>query len=206
MEIYDDLETDDKASVSVIDYENALRARPQVYERVAMAELGTIEEACSLAEKYEDILGETYDGSRHYNDQIRRNNYTSIVPRNERYSYNANFNNDVVNNYELINDLLYFKNRIVIPKALRNSIILRYHSTPSAGHFSTCKTEELISRFYFWPNLHEDVDEFVKQCLECATLKDKSHAPYGLSQISFTPKRPWTHINVDFITDLPPSA
>ena len=100
MEIYDDLETDDKASVSVIDYENALRARPQVYERVAMAELGTIEEACSLAEKYEDILGETYDGSRHYNDQIRRNNYTSIVPRNERYSYNANFNNDAVNNFK----------------------------------------------------------------------------------------------------------
>ena len=54
--------------------------------------------------------------------------------------------------------------------------MLRYHSTPSCGHFSTRKTEEHISRFYFWPNLHEDVDEFVKQCLECATLKDKPHA------------------------------
>ena len=119
---------------------------------------------------------------------------------------NINEGKNFDKNYELINDLLYFKNRIVIPKALRNSIMLRYHSTPSAGHFSTRKTEELISRFYFWPNLHEDVDEFVKQCLECATLKDKPHAPYGLSQISFTPKKPWTHINVDFITDLPPSA
>ena len=83
-----------------IDYENTLRSRPPVYERVAMAELSTIEEACSLTEKYEDIKGKTYDGPIYYNSQTRRNNHTSMVPRNERYSYNANFNNDAGNNFK----------------------------------------------------------------------------------------------------------
>jgi len=31
--------------------------------------------------------------------------------------------------------------------------------------FETKKTEELISRYEYWRNLHEDVDNFVKKCL-----------------------------------------
>jgi len=56
LELYDQLETQDKVSFSVIDYENSLRPRFQIYERVVMAETSTIEEACNLAEKYENIL------------------------------------------------------------------------------------------------------------------------------------------------------
>ncbi|ORX63499.1 hypothetical protein BCR32DRAFT_287720 [Anaeromyces robustus] len=59
LNLYDQLESSDKSSISVIDYENSLRPRFQVYERVTMAETGTIEEACSLAEKYENILKES---------------------------------------------------------------------------------------------------------------------------------------------------
>jgi len=59
LELYDQLETQDKVSFSVIDYENSLRPRFQIYERVVMAETSTIEEACNLAEKYENILKES---------------------------------------------------------------------------------------------------------------------------------------------------
>ena len=53
LKLYDQLETQDKVSFSVIDYENSLRPRFQIYEQVVIAETSTIEEACNLAEKYE---------------------------------------------------------------------------------------------------------------------------------------------------------
>ncbi|KAG4090572.1 hypothetical protein H8356DRAFT_1360640 [Neocallimastix lanati (nom. inval.)] len=42
-------ETTDRDSISVIDYENALRPRAQIYKKMAMDESDTIEKACSLA-------------------------------------------------------------------------------------------------------------------------------------------------------------
>lgn len=44
------------------------------------------------------------------------------------------------------------------------------------------------------------------KCSTCATMKDKTHKPYGLVQTSETPLKPWTHVHVDFITDLPFSS
>jgi len=49
LEQYDQLETTDRDSISVIDYENALRPRAQIYKKMAMDESDTIEKACSLA-------------------------------------------------------------------------------------------------------------------------------------------------------------
>ena len=61
LDLYDQLETSDRGSISVIDYENALRPRSQIYERIAMAEFDSIEDACSQAEKYESVLYESYN-------------------------------------------------------------------------------------------------------------------------------------------------
>ncbi|KAG4104989.1 hypothetical protein H8356DRAFT_925946, partial [Neocallimastix lanati (nom. inval.)] len=76
LELYDQLETQDKVSFSVIDYENSLRPRFQIYERVVMAETSTIEEACNLAEKYENILKESHWGNER--SLYDYNNYSSI--------------------------------------------------------------------------------------------------------------------------------
>ena len=76
LKLYDQLETQDKVSFSVIDYENSLRPRFQIYERVVMAETSTIEEACNLAEKYENILKESH--WRNERSLYDYNNYSSI--------------------------------------------------------------------------------------------------------------------------------
>jgi len=59
LELYDQLDSIDQSAISVIDYENALRPRSKIYERVAMAEAADLETSCNLAEKYENILNET---------------------------------------------------------------------------------------------------------------------------------------------------
>jgi len=50
------LETKDKASISGIDYVNALLPRMQIYIRITMEEYDSLEDACNKAEKYENIL------------------------------------------------------------------------------------------------------------------------------------------------------
>ena len=48
LELYDQLDFDNKSSISVIDYENALRPRSRIYERVSMADVDNLEDACRL--------------------------------------------------------------------------------------------------------------------------------------------------------------
>jgi len=115
-------------------------------------------------------------------------------------------NNNSNKDFSFTDDILYFKNRIYLPKKLTNSVMEKYHSSVAAGHFSSAKTEELIKRFYYWPNMTKDVEKFIRSCDICASYKDKPHSPYGLAQISDTPSKPWTHVHVDLITDLPLSS
>jgi len=91
LKLYRSLENEDRASVSVIDYENALRFRPQIYERIAMAEYDSLEEACRQAEKYENILMESNHNRNINRRNGRMNNYNSYH-NNSHYTTN-NYNN-----------------------------------------------------------------------------------------------------------------
>ncbi|GIL63878.1 hypothetical protein Vafri_17893, partial [Volvox africanus] len=42
-------------------------------------------------------------------------------------------------------------------------------------------------------------------CATCQRTKPSTQTPPGLLQPLPTPNRPWTHVSIDFITDLPPS-
>jgi len=89
LNMYSLLENEDRASISVIDYENALRPKPQIYQKIAMEEYDSLENACSQAEKYENILQESY-----YNRNIIRRNERNIIT-----NYNNNNHYPSVNNY-----------------------------------------------------------------------------------------------------------
>ncbi|KAL0177388.1 hypothetical protein M9458_026282, partial [Cirrhinus mrigala] len=51
-----------------------------------------------------------------------------------------------------------------------------------------------------------DTVKFIKQCTVCNQTKVPHRLPAGLLQPLPIPQRPWSHIAVDFITDLPPSS
>ena len=111
----------------------------------------------------------------------------------------------LIENYSLEDGLVLFKNRIYIPDS--NDLKLRAtrqgHDAKVAGHFGRDKTLELISRNYYWPNLDEWVREYVRTCDDCQRNKTRRHKKYGRLQPLDVPYRPWEHISMDFITDLP---
>ncbi|MCO5592004.1 hypothetical protein L7F22_045997 [Adiantum nelumboides] len=58
-------------------------------------------------------------------------------------------------------------------------------------------------RYFYWPRLKTDVEEFVRSCLVRQKVKFDRHKAQGLLQPLPIPTRPWESIAMDFIFDLP---
>ena len=80
LDLYVQLESEDRGAISVIDYENALRPRAYIYEKVAMAEADILKKACSLAEMYEKILQDSH--STNLINRNRTNRYVWLGYKN----------------------------------------------------------------------------------------------------------------------------
>jgi hypothetical protein len=56
---------------------------------------------------------------------------------------------------------------------------------------------------YWWPTLAMDVRFYVSSCSVCAQSKAPRHLPRGKLQPLPVPQQPWSHLSVDFLTNLP---
>lgn len=95
--------------------------------------------------------------------------------------------------------------RIYVPTCLRTRVLQWVHNTPCAGHPGITATTHLITNRFWWPTLQADVIALVHQCTTCNIVKSSHQRPAGLLQPLPVPQRPWSHIAIDFVTDLPPS-
>ena len=86
---------------------------------------------------------------------------------------------------------------------LKLCLIKDFHEVPAAGDPGRSKTLELLSRQYYWPRIHKDVDRFICTCHTCQRSRTSRHAPFGILQPLPIPDRgAWRHILMDFITGL----
>ncbi|KAL0381912.1 UNVERIFIED_CONTAM: Transposon Tf2-11 polyprotein, partial [Sesamum latifolium] len=60
-------------------------------------------------------------------------------------------------------------NRLYVPKGgdLRKSLISECHDTLWAGHQGEERTYALVQRAYYWPQMRDDVETYVRTCLIC---------------------------------------
>ena len=104
--------------------------------------------------------------------------------------------------------LLYTKGRrVYVPKwgNLRRNLIKECHDTKWAGHPGQRRTRALLESAYYWPQMQDEVEQFVRTCLVCQQDKTEQQCPAGLLEPLPTPDRPWESISMDFITCLPKS-
>ncbi len=87
----------------------------------------------------------------------------------------------------------------------RTPIIHLAHSSLGTGHPGANGTLSLLKDRFWRPNMAQDVRRFVQGCSDCAVSKSPRHLPSGKLIPLPVPTRPWSHLGVDFITDLPPS-
>ncbi|KAL0181744.1 hypothetical protein M9458_024150, partial [Cirrhinus mrigala] len=96
-------------------------------------------------------------------------------------------------------------NRQYVPQALRQRTLQWVHASLSSGHPGIHCTTILVGNAFWWPNMNRDIFNFVKACAVCAQSKTPCELPAGLLQPLPIPRCPWSHLSIDFITDLPNS-
>ena len=80
--------------------------------------------------------------------------------------------------------LIWFKRRIYMPSIvdLKLFILDDMHKPPYARHPGYQKMITSLKKKLFWPNLKEDLVDYLYRCLECQQLKAEHQQPSGLLQ------------------------
>ncbi|KAI2645539.1 Transposon Tf2-9 polyprotein [Labeo rohita] len=95
--------------------------------------------------------------------------------------------------------------RQFVPRIQRIDLIHSTHTSLGTGHPGVNNTLTLLSDRFWWPTMARDVKQYVQGCKECAMSKSPRHLPAGKLHPLPVPNRPWSHLGVDFMTDLPSS-
>src|SRR5882762_10761134 len=109
--------------------------------------------------------------------------------------------------WSLTQGIVRRQQKIFIPndEELKEEILWAHHDAPIAGHPGRFRTQELINREYWWPNITKDVRSYVEGCETCQRTKIhciKSKAPLYPTDIA---TEPWETISVDIVGPLPES-
>jgi hypothetical protein len=92
--------------------------------------------------------------------------------------------------FTVVEDLLLFDDRLVIPRDLRLNILDLLHE----GHMGITKTRALATTCVWWPNISSHIEETVNKCNTCAVHRPERKEP--LLPSSF-PERPWSRLGMD---------
>lgn len=71
--------------------------------------------------------------------------------------------------YTLIDDMIFYKGRCVVPhKPVFRQVLLReYHDSASGGHNGELKTYLRLAVDWYWTGMRKEVTTYVQQCTVC---------------------------------------
>ena len=97
--------------------------------------------------------------------------------------------------------------QILVPNSepIRTFIIQSNHDDTTASHRGAAKTIDLVTRTWYWKNMHHDIKHYVSTCLLCQQNKISNQSPLGLLHPISTPDTRWHTVSMDLITSLPKS-
>ncbi|KAK3517343.1 hypothetical protein QTP70_004487 [Hemibagrus guttatus] len=96
--------------------------------------------------------------------------------------------------------------KIFIPLHFRQQVMQWVHKAPSSGHPGIRRSTQLVRNRFWWSSLGSDVEEYVRSCPTCVQARTSRLLPEGLLEPLPVPRRLWSHLSVDFLTDLPDSG
>lgn len=96
----------------------------------------------------------------------------------------------VRNDLVVLEGLLLFQSRIVIPPSLQSDILSRLHQ----GHQGVVKCRALARSCVWWPGLSTQIENLVSKCDICE--KDRSYPPEPMKPTD-TPEFPWQRVAMD---------
>ncbi len=118
-----------------------------------------------------------------------------------------NIQNGAKSHFHLQNGLLWYKqNRLYVLEGKIKDIILKEcHDGPLAGHGGAKRTKMFLKKSYYWPNLKDSAEEYVKTCLTCQQNRTLNKKQASLLQALLIFEGPWESVSMDFMVSLPSS-
>jgi hypothetical protein len=92
--------------------------------------------------------------------------------------------------FTIIDDLLLYDERLVIPSDLQLDILEQIHT----GHLGMSKCKGRAQQSVWWPSITSQIEAMVNRCNTCQKNRPKSTEP--LMPLAF-PGGPWEHLGAD---------
>lgn len=97
----------------------------------------------------------------------------------------------IKNDITVENNLVYYKDKLIIPKALRKFMLKLLHET----HLGIGKVNEVAKNNLYWPAMRSDIDNHVNSCQTCIKYSpSKTKSPLLCHEI---PQIPYFKVGVD---------
>lgn len=109
------------------------------------------------------------------------------------------------NTLSLRDGLAWKGSKIYVPSTLWLDVLQCCHDARAARHFGFLKTLHLTNRQFWWPQIKKGIEDYVRSCVTCTTMKKQQGKPPGFLQPVASPVKPWEEVAMDFIVDLPES-
>ena len=101
--------------------------------------------------------------------------------------------------------LIFGESNVYIPddEHLRTLLLSEAHDTIFGGHFGIEKTLEKLKRYWFWPGMTRDTEEYIKTCAVCQLNKHSTQKATGLLH-PIKSNFPWQIVTMDFVGKFAP--
>jgi hypothetical protein len=135
----------------------------------------------------------------------------------ENHEYPSNINNEqkrqlskMAINYLTKHGYLFKKNKNNVGQPYRvitlqdkEKLLYNYHTSPLGGHFGIKKTIETIKQKYYWPDMYQDIRNYIETCDQCQRIgRPKTDS----SIIPIKVNGPFEQIGIDFVGPLKESS
>jgi len=118
------------------------------------------------------------------------------------HTYQTLLEGNQVPKFHLQDVLLCHMGHLCVPSSERAKMIWEAHYNQVARHFGVEKTVAVLQKYFYWPNLQQDVGKYIRSCTSCAIAKP-SIKKQGLYTPFPTPSQPWESISMDYMLGLP---
>ncbi len=117
----------------------------------------------ALSRKHQ--LKVVYVGETKFDNEVRFGNCRDEFAKERK----QDIQKGTKSHFHLQNGLLWYKqNRLyVLKRRLKDVLLKECHDGPPVGHGGAKRATTLFKKSYYWPNLKEDAEEYVKICLTC---------------------------------------
>ena len=91
--------------------------------------------------------------------------------------------------------------QLVVPKSLRDDVLLAYHDALMSCHQGIERTFHMIRLKYFWTSMYNDIDFYVRSCQSCQQNKRQYHAQRP-PQLPIPPNDIFSRVHMDILGPL----